>query len=235
MSHLRLPLVIFPILGSLLLFVFGRSLWHPVYVKVRGGKTVAEVVASLEEKRITDFNPAHWRKLILLGLKEERILEVWGIQPDGTVKKIRAFPFTGFSGRPGPKLNEGDGQIPEGIYRIEYLNPNSSYHLSLKLDYPNRFDRQKAARDGRKKPGNDIFIHGRSATIGCIPIGDTGIEELFLMIAGIGKENVEVILSPYDMRIKTKAIEVEGIDWEAELHALIKDAMSKSLGLVGPS
>ena len=88
---------------------------------------------------------------------------------------MRTFPFQGFSGTLGPKLREGDGQIPEGLYRIEYLNPNSSYHLSLKIDYPNAFDREKGRSDGRERLGYDIFIHGKSVTVGCIPIGDEAI------------------------------------------------------------
>lgn len=221
----RLWIVICVFVSGVCLFVFGRGLWYPLYVKAQGGKTVAEVATSLRAKRITDFEPTDWKRLILLGLKEERTLEVWGIHREGGVQKIREFPFTGFSGGPGPKLREGDGQIPEGIYRIECLNPNSSYHLSLKLDYPNDYDRGKGARDGRTKLGDDIFIHGRSGTIGCIPIGNTGIEELFLMIAEIGKEKVDVILAPYDMRIRSKRVEVEEIEWEEELHSTIRKAI----------
>jgi murein L,D-transpeptidase YafK len=221
----RLLIVISLFLSGLGLFVFGRSLWYPLYIKANGGKTVAEVVTALRAKRITDFDPTHWQRLILLGLKEEKTLEVWGIHRDGSAQKIHDFPFTGFSGGPGPKLREGDGQIPEGIYRIEYMNPNSSYHLSLKLDYPNDYDREKGVKDGRAKLGHDIFIHGRSATIGCIPIGNTGIEELFLMVAEMGKEKVEVILAPYNMRTRSKRIEVEGIDWEEELHSTVKEAI----------
>jgi len=61
---------------------------------------------------------------------------------------IKSYPFTGFSGGLGPKLREGDGQIPEGVYAIEYLNPNSQFHLSVKLDYPNVFDKAKGRADG---------------------------------------------------------------------------------------
>ena len=53
------------------------------------------------------------------------MLEVWGRLKSGELELIKRYPFTGFSGGRGPKLREGDGQIPEGIYAIEYLNPNS--------------------------------------------------------------------------------------------------------------
>lgn len=146
---------------------------------------------------------------------------------DGNLKKIKTYPFTGFSGDLGPKLREGDGQIPEGIYAIEYLNPNSSYHLSMKVSYPNAFDRDKGSKDGRKSLGNDIFIHGKSVTIGCIPIGDAGIEELFLMVSEVGIEHVEVILAPYDMRRSTRTIEIAEIDWEAELYSEIHSVLAR--------
>ena len=143
---------------------------------------------------------------------------------------IKSYPFTGFSGGLGPKLWEGDGQIPEGVYAIEYLNPNSQFHLSVKLDYPNVFDKAKGRADGRDRLGFDIFIHGGSATIGCIPIGDAGIEEVFLMVSEVGINNVTAIVSPYDMRTNTKRIEIPGIIWEQELYDLIGAEFIRQFG-----
>ncbi len=68
-----------------------------------------------------------------------------------------------------PKFKEGDGQIPEGIYGIEYLNPNSKFHLSMKINYPNSFDKEMAKIDNRKNLGGDIMIHGSNKTIGLYP------------------------------------------------------------------
>jgi murein L,D-transpeptidase YafK len=79
------------------------------------------------------------------------------------------------SGKAGPKLREGDGQVPEGIYRIDGLNPNSSYHLSLKLNYPNDFDLEQARTEGRTELGGDIFIHGKAVSIGKTRAGRVGI------------------------------------------------------------
>lgn len=209
-----------------LLFQFGRSLWYPVYVKMSGGRSVAAVVAHYQASAP---DVSAYEGLLILGLKAERSLEVWGQLSDDSYRLITSYPFTGFSGQLGPKLREGDGQIPEGIYRIEYLNPNSSYHLSMKIDYPNAFDRAKAEADGRSNLGYDIFIHGKSATIGCVPIGDSGIEELFSMVAEVGTEHVEVILAPYDMRTSVQLLEVEGIDWEQELYGMIRTAIDTKL------
>lgn len=138
-------------------------------------------------------------RFTLIALKQDRILELWA-DNGGGVKYIKSYPFTAFSGGLGPKLRQGDGQIPEGIYRIDYLNPNSSYHLSLKLDYPNAFDRSMAKNDQRHKPGGDIFIHGKDKSIGCVAIGDPAVEELFILTALVGREKVAVMISPVDFR-----------------------------------
>ena len=209
-----------------LLFAFGRGLWHPVYVKVFGGKEIGEIVQEFEEQSSFDHDIDHWVFLHLLCFKEERVIEVWAEDQEENLAMVREFPFTGFSGELGPKLSEGDGQIPEGVYEIEYLNPNSSYHLSMKLSYPNAFDREKGLQDQREKLGFDILIHGKSVTVGCIPIGDEGIEELFYMVAKVGVEKVNVVVSPYDMRKGKKDLEIAEIDWEDELYEQIDEALS---------
>jgi len=210
-----------------LFYAYGRSIWHPVYVKVGGGKTVSEVVKGIKETGRFGYAFNEWESLRLLCFKEERKIEVWASGEFGS-EKIKEFDFTGYSGVLGPKLKEGDGQIPEGIYGIEYLNPNSSYHLSMKINYPNAFDKEKGRQDGREKLGYDIFIHGKSATIGCIPIGDDGIEELFLMVSEVGKDNVQVIISPYDMRSGRRDLDIPEVSWENELYGIIDTALKQA-------
>ena len=100
----------------------------------------------------------------------------------------------------GPKLQEGDRQVPEGIYQLEYLNPNSSYHLSLKINYPNAFDLKHAMLEGRDEPGSNIFIHGKAVSIGCLAMGDRAIEEIFVLVAKTGRNNVTVAIAPSDPR-----------------------------------
>ena len=82
----------------------------------------------------------------------------------------------------------------------------------------------------RDRLGFDIFIHGGSATIGCIPIGDAGIEEVFLMVSEVGIDNVTAIISPYDMQTKTKRIEIPGIIWEQELYSIIGAEFVRQFG-----
>jgi murein L,D-transpeptidase YafK len=110
----------------------------------------------------------------------------------------------------GPKLREGDHQVPEGIYRAEFLNPNSLFHLSIRLNYPNAFDQAAARADGRTNLGSDIMIHGSKVSIGCIAVGNEAAEDLFVLAAIVGKEWVKVVISPVDFRVPgTKAPEAD--------------------------
>jgi murein L,D-transpeptidase YafK len=166
------------------------------------------------------------KKLVLIGLKHEQKLEVWG-QQKGKYVHIHTYPFTGFSGMLGPKLKEGDKQIPEGIYGIGYLNPNSKYHLSMNINYPNDFDKRMAKRENRTNLGSAIMIHGSDVTVGCIPIGDNKIEELYHLAEKVGIKNIKVILSPVDFRkIDVKIKESNKLPWLKELYADIKKEMS---------
>ena len=133
--------------------------------------------------------------LTLVGLKQERTLEVWARSGDRWVR-YRSYPVLAASGGPGPKLREGDRQVPEGVYRLTHLNPASSYHLSIRVDYPNAFDRARGAEDRRAALGGDIYIHGRDVSIGCLAIGDDNIEELFTLVADVGLRNARIVIAP---------------------------------------
>ena len=158
------------------------------------GSRLSEICAA--KPRIVEAAGQIKGPLSILVFKNERLIELHA--PGWNAPRI--YEMTGFSGRLGPKLRESDGQIPEGVYGIEYLNPNSAFHLSFKVSYPNAFDREMAGKDGRTDLGGDIMIHGGSATVGCIPIGDDAIEEVFFFVARAGTENTTVVIAPYDMR-----------------------------------
>ena len=114
----------------------------------------------------------------LIAYKHEKELELWGRNKgDKKYTRIKTYKFCALSGHLGPKLVQGDGQVPEGFYYIDRFNGASSFHLSLGINYPNKAD---IARSNGKNPGGDIFIHGKCVTIGCIPITDTMIEELYI-------------------------------------------------------
>lgn len=220
------------IIFVVLLFNFGRSLWHPIYLKVVGKKTESQVYSEISAVTESSLNKYFTKagvtylpsKITLIALKNERKLEVWA-QDKGANKFIHSYSFTGYSGVLGPKLMSGDNQIPEGLYELEYLNPNSSYHLSVKINYPNTFDKEMAIKDGRSNLGGDIFIHGKSATVGCIPIGDKNIEELFTLIYRMGLNNVSVIISPNDFRISPIKNENASIKWLDKKYQNIKNEL----------
>lgn len=171
-------------------------------------------------------------KLRILVFKNERMVE---LHASGW-KEPRKYPMTAFSGTLGPKLREGDRQIPEGIYGIEYLNPNSSFYLSLKVSYPNASDKARAKKDGRTKLGGDIMIHGSNVTIGCVPIGDDAIEEVFYLAYAVGMKNVSVVIAPYDMRKGRKPeLEKSSLAWYPELCKEIAAALTPKRTATGKS
>lgn len=164
------------------------------------------------------------KKLTLIGLKNEQLLEVWG-ELKGKQIHIVTYPFTAFSGQLGPKFKEGDRQIPEGIYGISYLNPNSKFHLSMRVTYPNAFDKKMARLEKRTNLGGDIMIHGKDKTIGCIPIGDDAIEELYFLAQKVGIKNIKFILAPIDFRTRKVKIKSNKHPWIKELYTDIKKEM----------
>jgi len=216
------------VIGLVGFYRYGRAMWSPVLTKIRGKRTVSSVLKKLKpslKKRIPGLTGlTSGKPLALVAIKDKMSLELWQ-KRKGKYHFVKAYPFTAYSGKLGPKLREGDGQIPEGIYRITFMHPNSSYYLSMKVSYPNRFDRKKGRLDGRKRLGGDIFIHGKAVTIGCIPVGDKAIEELFYIIGKNGYRRTKVIIAPYDMRVKKKKLKISGITWEKELYRKIRKAL----------
>jgi hypothetical protein len=140
--------------------------------------------------------------LVFVGLKAEKRLEIYAAGRDGKFHFIRDYPILAASGKAGPKLREGDLQVPEGIYGIELLNPNSSYHVSLRVSYPSADDRQRAQAEGRTNLGGDIMIHGNAVSIGCLAMGDPAAEDLFTLAADTGIKAIRVLLAPHDLRVK---------------------------------
>ncbi len=105
-------------------------------------------------------------------------------------KALRSYEFKlGFAPW-GHKVREGDGRTPEGDYIIDRRNPNSDFHLSIGISYPNARDMEVARRLG-VSPGGDIFIHGtpkplsrsdRDWTWGCIAVSNKEMEEIYAMV-----------------------------------------------------
>jgi murein L,D-transpeptidase YafK len=151
----------------------------------------------LKEKRILSNYD-----LFLRAFKKEAILEVW--IKNRTDKKfilLKKYPICSSSGRLGPKRKFGDLQVPEGFYQIDRFNPASNFHLSLGINYPNNSDKVLSSS---KNLGGDIFIHGACVTVGCIPLTDDLIEELYLLSVDAksnGQKTIPVHIFPSKLSI----------------------------------
>jgi murein L,D-transpeptidase YafK len=150
----------------------------------------------LQNKGIRNF---HY-EMFIMTFKEEKVIEVW-MRPKDKKEFIlfESYTFCRSSGELGPKRKQGDLQIPEGLYKIDRFNPASNFYLSLGVNYPNASDK---IRGDKSKPGGDIFIHGDCVTIGCIPITNDKIKEIYLL-AVEAKTNtqstIKVFMFPFKM------------------------------------
>ncbi len=129
--------------------------------------------------------------------KFDKQLEVW-VKGDKKeqYKLFKSYKVCMQSGSIGPKRFEGDFQVPEGFYHINEFNPNSNYHLSLGINYPNASD--KILSDA-EKPGSAIYIHGNCVSTGCLAITDKSIEELYVLTSyakDAGQEFIPVHIYP---------------------------------------
>ena len=217
--------------GALLFRRFVRRCVVAVIQRVKGVATVKDRVEqygqAVQERLSGAFLEAGiaWppKKMVLIGLKEEKRLEVWVSGDGDEFRFLKSYPILKASGRSGPKLKEGDYQVPEGLYRIESLNPNSLFHLSLRVNYPNAFDKEMAAREGRTNLGGDIMIHGGRVSVGCLAMGDPAAEDLFILAAETGVDTVSVILSPVDFRVRNFEGDVsQRPGWVPDLYEKIK-------------
>lgn len=184
MLRRRLFTVVFCVLLAGTLWVFRKrpTRFVPEIQPADGEMRVANARQAREPVVREDFRAAGLlfppREIFLRAFKHEAALELWAREGAEPFRQVKAWPIVASSGRPGPKRREGDRQVPEGFYFIDRFNPESSYHLSLGLNYPNNSDR---IRSDHGRPGGDIFIHGSNQTIGCLPLGDEAIEELYLI------------------------------------------------------
>jgi hypothetical protein len=229
---------------------FGRSLISSMVDLARSPRTVddrlAEFGAPARERwreRLSPIGVAYPPpEVALVALKDERRVEVYVPGPAASADASRpawrfvaSYPILAASGAVGPKLREGDLQVPEGMYRVEALNPNSRFHASLRLDYPNEFDRSMASRDGRGESrtplGGDIMLHGGDRSVGCIAIGDPAIEELFTLVADAGIDGARVVIAPWDLRVRpwpeAAAVAPPADAWATELYRAIDRVLAQ--------
>ena len=155
---------------------FAQQLSFPRVKEAQKDKGAA-VAQMLSSKNINADN----FDLFIRAFKKEQKLEIWAKSKGaGSYSLLKTYDFCATTGVLGPKRRSGDRQIPEGFYKVNFFNPQSQYHLSFRIDYPNKSDLVFA---DKINPGDNIFIHGQCVTIGCIPVGDENIKEIYLLAA----------------------------------------------------
>ena len=208
----------------------------PVTMKLTKAKTIAQRLDQFGDKARGRWKPYFGRAQTtyppaganLVALKTEGVLQVYAVDKSGQNHWIRSYPILAASGTPGPKLREGDEQVPEGIYPIESLNPNSRFHVALRVGYPNAFDRAQAKKDGRVKLGGDIMIHGSSVSVGCLAMGDEAAEDLFVLAADTGLPNITLIIAPVDFRRgKSVPPQYKLPAWTEQVYSQIKTQLAQ--------
>ena len=170
---------------GIIFFFTGSNLFaQPSFVDIQRSSTkIAEIFNIRADSLKKGFAAMKisWppQSLYIRCFKFDQLMEVWVKGEDK--KQYRLFKTYAICmqiGNTGPKRKEGDLQIPEGFYYINEFNPNSNYHLSLGLNYPNASDE---ILSDSLHPGGEIFIHGNCVSIGCLAINDLPIEELYVL------------------------------------------------------
>ncbi len=165
------------------------------YTRVRKAYSDKEeyVLKKLNEKAIGIGN----LQIYIRAFKAEKKLELWGKNSnESTFKLIKEYDVCMMSGVLGPKRKQGDLQVPEGYYHINRFNPYSNFYLSMGINYPNKSDRLLGVKGNL---GGDIFIHGDCVTIGCLPITDDKIKELYVFCVEArnnGQKRIPVSIFP---------------------------------------
>lgn len=144
----------------------------------RGSRAEARVKPALE-RDLEKSGLSYGAPVFVRIFKREKELELWMQGDSPGYVLFRTYPICTYSGDLGPKLRQGDGQAPEGFYRVApgQLNPASRFHLSFNLGYPNAYDR------AHSRTGDFLMVHGNCVSVGCYAMGDEAIEEIYSLVA----------------------------------------------------
>jgi len=179
-------------------------------VRTAYDKKWVSLQAQLEAKKINKDNFDLYFRIFKL----EKEFELW-VKNKGDQKYtlLKTIPICASSGELGPKRKQGDYQVPEGFYEIATFNPNSSYHLAMKINYPNASDKiKKTATD----PGGDIMIHGNCVTIGCIPLENEPVEEVYVLATEAKNKKNTTQMAIYPCRFTEKNNQMLSKNYDAE-------------------
>ena len=153
----------------------------------------SNVLALMKEKNTDAHKP-----ILIRAFKKEAELEIWKQQADGQYTLLKTYPMCRWSGQLGPKVKEGDRQVPEGFYTITpgQMNPNSAYYLSFNVGYPNAYDRAHGYS------GGSIMVHGACSSAGCFSMTDEQIAEIYAVAReafGGGQRAIQMQSLPFRM------------------------------------
>ena len=153
-----------------------------------------QLIKELFKKKNLDYPP---ERIFIRIFKLDEILQLWAAGTgEDSFQLLKEYKICANSGELGPKRKEGDRQVPEGFYFIDVFNPMSNYFLSMRVNYPNQSDRILGSKP---RLGGDIYIHGNCVTIGCVPLTDDGIKELYLIAVearASGQRSIPVHIFP---------------------------------------
>ncbi len=170
-------------------------------------KRYSRVRASIKEKKQTVIDKLQENgvklaevNILIIAYKAEGLLNLYAKnKADNKYQLLITYSICEDSGELGPKRKQGDYQVPEGFYYIDRFNPSSNFYLSLGLNYPNKSDKIKSNAEDL---GGDIFIHGDCVTIGCIPMTNDKIKEIYLYATyakQAGQHKIPVYIFPFKM------------------------------------
>lgn len=152
-----------------------------------------ELQQAIREKEMRTHAP-----ILIRAFKKESELEVWKQDSSGKMALLKTFPMCRWSGQLGPKVKEGDRQVPEGFYAVTpgSMNPNSSFYLSFNVGYPNSFDKQLG------RTGAHIMVHGDCSSMGCFAMTDSQIADIYALTReAFGGGQTQVQLQSYPFRM----------------------------------
>lgn len=158
-----------------------------------------QTLALMQEKGTSQNAP-----VLIRTYKKESELEIWKMKADGRYALLKTYPMCRWSGQLGPKLREGDRQVPEGFYSITpaQMNPNSAYYLSFNVGYPNAYDRANG------HSGGSIMVHGICSSAGCFSMTDPQIGEIYAIaregFSG-GQREIQMQSYPFHMTAENLA------------------------------
>ncbi|MBF0225969.1 MAG: murein L,D-transpeptidase [Desulfobacterales bacterium] len=152
------------------------------------------------EMEFKNQNLQYGSQIFMRIFKESKELEIW-VQKDSQYVLFKTYKICTYSGSLGPKIKLWDMQAPEGFYFVtpQRLNPNSDFHLSFNLGYPNEYDRS------HKRTGSALMVHGNCVSIGCYAMTDSGIEEIYAIADAAfrnGQKFFRVHIFPFRMTKK---------------------------------